>query len=74
MLCRSCQNQTRCLPAQFAQADATLATMLEQLQDCGLKKVVPPSRPSLWEMGRRRWQSIWQSLRRWSQRWRVGSV
>lgn len=37
MLCRSCQNQARCLPAQFAQADPALAALLNQLQDCQLQ-------------------------------------
>ncbi|MFH7245263.1 MAG: hypothetical protein ACHWZW_20690 [Spirulina sp.] len=73
MLCRSCQRQSRCLPAQFAQADATLAAMLDQLQDCGLKKTAPPNSPWL-SLGRRWWAKLRQAFHRWSQRWRMGSA
>ncbi|MEB3290167.1 MAG: hypothetical protein VKI82_09630 [Leptolyngbya sp.] len=57
------------MPAQLAQADATLAAMLERLQDCGLKRV-STERPSLWHLGRRLWPFLRQSL----QRRRMGSV
>ncbi len=82
MLCRSCQNQARCLPAQFAQADPALATLLDQLQDCQLQnatlKIATHPQPSflqvLWLEGRRWWRQVWQSLRRWGQGGRMGSA
>lgn len=82
MLCRSCQNQARCLPAQFAQADPALAALLDQLQDCQLQnatvKMATPPRPaflpSLWARGMRWGRQVWQSLRRWGQWGRMGSA
>ena len=77
MLCRSCQNQSRCLPAQFAQADPALATLLDQLQDCSLKGISPrpPSRLQAFLSRGRRWgRQVWQSLRRWGQWGQMGSA
>ncbi|QQE67009.1 hypothetical protein GFS31_37150 [Leptolyngbya sp. BL0902] len=74
MLCRSCQNQDRCLPAQFALADPALADLLNQLQSCQLQNsahaaVSPPPSPlgSIWVRGQRWGQQVWQSFHHWAQ-------
>lgn len=66
MLCRSCQKQPRCLPAQFAQVDPTVATLLDQLQDCSIMVTPPVRQPSplgsLIQRVRQWWQQVRQSL------------
>lgn len=66
MLCRSCQKQPRCLPAQFAQADPAVATLLDQLQDCSIMVTPPVRHPSplrsLLQRVRQWWQQVRQSL------------
>lgn len=54
MICRSCQQQRTCLPAQLAVGDAALQTMLKRLRTCDrYRSTSPLERVRAWMTGLR---------------------